>query len=66
MTQKMFEATTEAEAQKLADEWIKAHPGVRVIKRIPARMKSFDTPLQGPSSVPTQCTLFVEYEDPTE
>jgi hypothetical protein len=62
MTQKMFEAKTEAEAEKLADEWIKAQSGIRVTKRIVGRMKLFDTPNQGPSAVP-RGVVVVEYDE---
>jgi hypothetical protein len=59
MTQKMFEADSEPEAQRLADEWLRSQPGIHVLKRFAAQIpKMFDSPFRS-----TRCAVTIEYED---
>ncbi|MGE0259447.1 MAG: hypothetical protein AB7H71_07275 [Alphaproteobacteria bacterium] len=62
MKTKRFEGATQAEAEKLAADWIKSHPGCRVLdsKAIHASTIPEGTPIGTGGT----WTLVLEYDDP--
>lgn len=64
MTQKSFEAASEAEAQQLADEWIKSHPGITIRERRIGGISISSGEKYRPIPTPDRWLVTVEYDDP--
>jgi hypothetical protein len=62
MKEKSFEGATEAEVQKLAEDWIKTQPGIRITNTRITTIASGPTRPGEPIRSPDGWTIIVEYE----